>query len=427
MTGRSPVFRAFSWLAGGQLVRLGLAFGVSLLLIRSLGPETYGLYAYVLALSGLFASLPRLGIHQILLRDLARSDATVAVDLGTGFALKQLGGLAALLLASAAAWATSPDEPLVRLGVAIVAAGYLFQGLEVVEIRVLAEHRAGLVTGVRTAVVVGVSAVKVALIALDAPVLHFFVAVALDAVLLAVGFALLAGRTGLPLRAWRFSAARARALLSEGWPMLGSALALLVQARVDQVMIGDLLGRESLGQYSAALRLLEATAFLPVALQTAWAPSLARAKVEGPERYRAALRDLYRVMIGPSLAVILVLVWLGDGLVGLLFGADYAEAGALVGFFSLRLFFTSQGLARTLFVTNEGLLRFAMSTATVGALVNVGLNLWWIPRFGLHGAIAATLISFAVSAIFLDVLHPRARLHVRVMLEALLPAPRRRR
>ncbi|MBW2312904.1 MAG: flippase [Deltaproteobacteria bacterium] len=421
---RGPILRSFSWLAGGQVARLVLGFGVSLLLIRSLGPEQFGLYSYVLALAGLFASLPQLGIHHILMRDLARSGEAVLEDLGTAFVLKVGGSVAALLLASAAAYWTHPEDAVVRVGVALVAGAFLFRGLDVIETLFLANQRAGAVTGVRTLVVVVMSLVKVGLIARGAPVLHFFMAVALDAALVALGFAILHYRSGHRIQAWRFSSRRAYGLLSEGWPMLVSAAAMVVQARVDQVMIGDLLGRAALGQYSAALRLLEAMAFLPVALQTAYAPSLARAKQADAAVYRRVLLGFYRAMILPALGLIAFLVWFGEDLVRVLFGAEYGEAGVLLGFFALRLFFTSVGLARTIFVTNERLFRFSMGTALAGVIVNIGLNLLWIPRFGLEGAVAASLISFTVSGIALDVFHPRARLHVRTMVEALLP-PRR--
>ncbi|MDZ4779154.1 MAG: lipopolysaccharide biosynthesis protein [Planctomycetia bacterium] len=41
--------------------------------------------------------------------------------------------------------------------------------------------------------------------------------------------------------------------------------------------------------------------------------------------------------------------------------------------------------------------RLASASLLVGLIVNIGLNLWWLPKWGLHGAVAATMLGTATA------------------------------
>ena len=53
-------------------------------------------------------------------------------------------------------------------------------------------------------------------------------------------------------------------LLVESWPLLLSGISIMVYMKIDQIMLGQILGDESVGIYSAALRISEIWYFIPM-------------------------------------------------------------------------------------------------------------------------------------------------------------------
>lgn len=206
--------------------------------------------------------------------------------------------------------------------------------------------------------------------------------------------------------------------------MLIYGMALYVQARVDQVMIKDLLTRTlgeeaayaEVGQYSVALRMIEALGFLPVIVQSTLSPTITKAKAVSHALYTDRLLNQYRLMFGLFLITAVPLYLLAEPIVVLVFGHEFAPAGALLALFAIRLFFTNMGTGKRSFITNEGLFRYSLFTAVVGVGLNIGINWLLIPEHHSIGAIWATIISFLVSIFALDLFFRRTRENLRLMM-----------
>jgi O-antigen/teichoic acid export membrane protein len=420
---RAHLVRNLAWLTGDRVVRAVVAFAVGILLIRYLGPEQFGLYSLLLAVVSLFSILSSVGTNQLLLRDFARASESGRQLLVSSALLRALGAVCGLALAMVAISIIRPGDSMALLAVVLAASGFFVLALDTVELAFQAHTRAGVIVRAKAMAFLLVSALKLVLMAQEAPLIAFFVVIAIEAALTTLsllfvlrfyGCELLAGRWRLDLRLWG-------GLLRQGAPMLVAGGALMLQARADQVMLGVMLGEAAVGQYSAALRIVETLAFLPFALQITLAPAIARARAQDPREYERRILQAYRVMLTVFLLVAIPTMLSAPFLVELLLGSEYAEAGAILIVLTLRLFFTHQGLVRTLYITNEGLFTFAMLSALLGAVLNVLLNLLLIPSHGPIGAVWATLISFAASTLVLDTLYPPTRAHVRLLLKAAWP------
>jgi O-antigen/teichoic acid export membrane protein len=90
----------------------------------------------------------------------------------------------------------------------------------------------------------------------------------------------------------------------------------------------------------------------------------------------------------------------------------------LLPWLAFRLFFTSFGVARGIFITNNRLFRFALVTAIIGAVLNIALNLFLVPRWGAKGAIVSSLISFGVTTFGLEAFDKDARANLKLMARA---------
>jgi O-antigen/teichoic acid export membrane protein len=420
LAGRDTLRRVFDnsfWLFCDQILRMAAGLLVGIWAARYLGPENYGWLNYAIATVGVVGAFASLGINAIVVREIVRAPGDAARWLGSALALRAAGGAAGLLACLViASQQAAPSDALTL----IVAVGLLFQAADVVDLLFQARGEARVSAWVRMVTCTIANVLKIALILVEAPLLMFAAAGVTEIALGAAGWWWMARRHGQPIASWRIERTRMLTLLQESWPLAASGLAISVQAYADQIVLGALLGADELGQYAAALRLVSVFAFVPMVVQTVAAPEITRAKRDDEALYRRRLHSLYRLMFGAFLVMALPLIIAGPFATRLLYGAPYHGAAVLLPWLALRLFFTNFGVARSLFITNEGLFRFALLTAVAGAGVNVALTLVLVPRWGAQGAIAASLASFAVTTFALEGFEPRARLNLRLMASAVL-------
>lgn len=421
LAGRDTLRRAMDnsfWLFCDQLLRMAAGLLVGIWMARYLGPERYGWLSYALAVVGMVGSFTSLGINTVVVRELVRTPAEAGAWMGTAFFLRSAGASVGFLACVALAWLQSVPADSVRPMIVIVAAGMFFQALDVIDLLFQAKGESWVSAWVRMAACILASLLRVGLILGHAPVWAFAAAGVAELALCAAGWLRAAQRRGWRASEWRCERARVRALLHESWPLALSGLAIYAQAYFDQLVIGSMLGGGELGQYAAAIRLVSVFAFVPMVVQTVAAPEVTRAKRDDETLYRRRLHGLYRFMFGLFLITAVPLILLGPPAARWLYGASYAGTAVLLPWLAFRLFFTNLGVARSVFITNEGLFRFGLLTAVVGAVVNLALNFVLVPRWGARGAVLASYGSFGVTTFALEVFQPRARANLRLMASA---------
>ncbi|MDP3069247.1 MAG: flippase [Opitutaceae bacterium] len=419
LEGRDTLRRAIGnsfWLFADQILRMVLGLVVGVWMARHLGPESFGWLNYAIAMVGVVGSLTSLGVGPVVVRELVHAPHAAAGWLGTTWALRAAGAAVGFL--ACVVIAMRQDAPAGTL-ILIVGAGLVVQVPEIVDLLFQARGESKVSAWVRMSACVGANVLKVGLILADAPLAWFAAAGVVELGLAAIGWWWAARRAGHRWSQWRPERARLGALLREGWPLTLSGFAITTQAYADQLVLGLLLGGEELGQYSAALRIVSVCAFVPMVVQTVAAPEIARAKRDDETLYRRRLHSLYRLMLGIFVLTAVPLVLLGPWAAHLLYGGAYAGAATLLPWLAFRLFFTNYGVARSIFVTNEGLFRFALVTSVAGAALNLALNFALVPHWGARGAIVASFASFALTIFGLEVFEARARGNLRLMLRAI--------
>jgi O-antigen/teichoic acid export membrane protein len=422
LTGRATLQQALdnsAWLFVDQLVRMAAGLLVGVWIARYLGPEQYGWLNYAAAVIGTIGVLTSLGLNAVVVREIAREPAAAGVWMGAAFLLKSLGGAVGFLLCVGAAWLQPAAMSATRPLIVIVGLGLFFQGLDIYDLFFQAKGTSRISAWVRIVACVLANLLKVGLILGNASLAALAATATVELAISGAGWIFAGRTTGHPLGSLRVERARVLTLLRESWPLALSGLALYVQAYADQLVIGIFLGGVELGEYSAALRLVAVFGFVPMVLQTVAAPEITRAKRDDERLYRRRLHNFYRLMFVMFVLTAVPLIIFGPWVVTRLFGASYVGAAALLPLLAFRLFFSNLGVARSVFITNEGLFHFALLTAIVGALVNLLFNVWWVPQWGARGAILASFVSFGVTTFGLEVFHPAARANLGVMLRAI--------
>lgn len=207
---------------------------------------------------------------------------------------------------------------------------------------------------------------------------------------------------GMDFQSFRISIDRAKHLIAYGWPLALSSIVLMIQARVDQLMLGQLVGEVEVGYYSAALRVAETASSMTMLLYSTFMPVLAESKAKSHAAYQERLIKFYKLNGLVAILATLPFVFCSDLIIRFLYGEMYQGAVAAMALMSFRVFFAYAGVARGVFLVNEGFLRFSAFTVFVSTLVNVCLNYFLIPRYLSAGAAVASAISFFVATFLID-------------------------
>ena len=428
---RSEGFRKYlkntSWMFVDRMIRLGSVLVTGIYMARYLRDDGFGHLNYASGFVGLFFAFTSMGLDEIVVRDLVKEPGRRDELLGSAAMLKFLGGVLLGIVVFVGTFVNHMDG-LTTAMVMIIALGELFKAFGVIEYHFQANVEGGRIARVNIAQSLASALFKLALCWWHAPLILFAWSYVLDALAAAIGFQVAYGAAGLRWREWKVTRTMLAHLLHQSWPLLLYGIALFVHARIDQVMIFDVLKRSDLGeqgayaqvgQYSVALKMIEALGFLPVIVQKSLAPSITRARMEGQAKYQDRLLNQSRLMFTLFLITAVPLYFCAEWLVVLLYGETYRVAGGLLALFAVRLFFTNMGVAKSSFITNESLFKYSLMTALVGAVTNIALNYYLIPAFRAEGAILATIISFAISIFIVDLFYREARPNLAWMLRGI--------
>jgi len=184
-------------------------------------------------------------------------------------------------------------------------------------------------------------------------------------------------------------------LLRKGLPFAYAGAMIVLFFQIDAVMLEQMRGPLEVGWYSAPVRVLEGLTLIPRILGYALIPTMAQLFPASPGAVTALCNRGTKYLLIAGLPIAAFGVVASDPFIRFLFGADYGPSAAAAQLLipACVFMFLSNFGETTLACVN----RFrAIVVISTGALVlNVGLNLFLIPRAGYVGAAWATLATEA--------------------------------
>lgn len=395
-----------------------------------LGSSLNGELNYPLVLVSFFAAACALGMDSFVTRQLLQQPEKESTILGTAFRLR----LAASVIALPLIYATylligyfAPAPPAAPFHyILIVSFICLFQSVSIIDCFFQAKVQGRYIMYIQVGANLLSAAVKLVLVVWQASVGWFVWALLLDAVFLAVGYLYYYERRGNRLVNWRFDAGMARHLLHYSWPLAFSSVAIILYMKIDQLMLDAYLGKAVFGVYDTVVKLSEGWYFIPMAIVTALFPAIMNARRDDPARYRRRLQHLYELMTVVSIAIAVATTLAAPFIYRTFYSADYAMGAPVLTVHIWAGVFMFLYVASGQYLLAEGYTRISLVRALAGAVINIGLNSWWIPKYGMIGAAYATLVTYASTALFV-IFVPKTRAQGWLMLKALFFIPTIRR
>lgn len=416
----SPTLRRtmsnLTWLSFDRVVRLVGAVFVNAWLTRYLGPEQNGVLNFALAFVGMFTPLAVLGMDAIVIRDIVRDPQHRDEILGSAFGLRILGACSALIFAAIAITLVRPDDVLTRWLVIISASGTIFQAFDVIDYWFQSQVQSKFTVYAKNSAFVFLSIAKVAAILSSAGLEIFVFFSAVELAIAAAALVIMYRRQGFSVAQWVFRFPRAKALLVNSWPIIISDLAVFMQARIDQVMIGQYLTNTDVGFYAAAQKISEPVSVIPMIIMSSVYPVIVKTKEWSEDEYHHRLTNLYRLMFIISAGICIPIALLSGPIVHLLYGERFAFSATLLTLLIWTRFYAFYGVARSIFISTENLFRHALVSSVSGVTVSIIANFLLIRRYGVYGSIVATHLGFLTTIFVVDGLSSRTRVNFRAMM-----------
>jgi O-antigen/teichoic acid export membrane protein len=142
------------------------------------------------------------------------------------------------------------------------------------------------------------------------------------------------------------------------------------------------------------------------------------ARKDDQERYQKRLQNLYDLMSFLSIGIALIMTFASPLLYKILYNPEYASGANVLAIHVWAGVFVFLGSASGQYLIAEGYLKLSLLRTAFGAVVNIILNLWWIPLYGIKGAAYASLIAYAAATFFI-LLIPKTRAQGIMMLKSI--------
>lgn len=418
---------------GEKILRMCVGLFVGIWVARYLGPEQFGLLSYAQSFVFLFTAIATLGLDGIVVRELVKHPEKRDTLLGTAFGLKLIGAIMILPVLAIAVQLTSNDH-YTNLLVFIIASATIFQSFNVIDFYYQATVQSKYVALANAITLAITSVIKIGFILNEAPLIAFAAMVIFDSVVLSLGLIYFylkqsefedglnlaqenGGFSGKKLK-FKFKRTMAIELLKDSWPLILSGLVISVYMKIDQIMIKEMIGIEAVGQYAAAVRLTEVWLFITVAITTSTFPSILNAKKLNKGMYHDRVLNLYRLLFIISTAIAIVLSCFSENIVMMTFGASYYSAADILVIYAWSNIFVFMNNASWRWYLVEDLQKIAMVRLTLGAVVNIILNVLFIKWYGLIGAAYATLVSYSIAVYFGNLIDKRTRINFKLLTRA---------
>lgn len=395
------------WLMFGKF----LALFINALVARYLQPKSFGDLNFASALTAIVAAVGTLGLDTFIIRELINEPSKKNEILGTSLWLRI--GINLFLLPLCIGiylllhhFSSNPGTALTWV-VFFYALPALFKSFNIIDAYFQSQVQSKYVVQVQNIGILISTGLKAILVLVNASLIWFALIITIDAILLAIGLVIMYNRQGLKLRNWKFNTNRAKTLLKQSYPLMFSAVMVSIYMKIDQVMLKSV-GSAVVGIYSAAANLSEAWFFIPVAIVSSVFPAIINARKTDLNRYNKRLVNLYDLLVCISLPVAIFVSFFSADIIHIVYGKGYDGAGQMLSIHIWSGVFVFLGIASSQFLLAEGYTNIAFQRTAVGAVLNILLNFWLIPKYGGVGTSIATLIAYAMSTFYI-LLIPKTR------------------
>jgi O-antigen/teichoic acid export membrane protein len=386
----------------GIVVASAVGFATFIVVARALGPSIYGDIAAANVYLYIPTVLAEVGLSILVVREISADEDSTEAVIGGSLPLRALIGIVTVTTAVLVALLLPFGH---RTKIAIVAGSPgAFFTIMTLSVQPVLQARLKMHWAVAANVAGRVTTLALTIIALAA---GFGYVAVMTATVLGLGITLALSVVFVR----QFIRIRLRLDFALWRRLIGPALFLAVAVgasdltgRADTILISLIRSSRDVGLYGAAYKFLDVFTLLASAIGISLFPVFSRLLVHDSARARVALQKSLDVVLGVSLPIVALTVFLAPQLIRYSAGADFRGSVPVLQLLAPSLFviFLQTPLIR--YAIAAGAYRVLAGIMLSMLLVNIALNLLLIPTYGIRAAaivnVATELLGLALQLLF---------------------------
>ncbi len=396
---------------GLKIAGTGLTFIRSLMFARLLGTDGLGIYAYAITWVGLLSIPAKLGLAQLIVREIAIYQTQSAWGLMRGLLdwsnrVVLIASITLALIAGGIAWNLQVDtnsQMLLVFCVALISLPIVsLTNLRLCAMQGLHQVVLGQLPGALIAPLLLITLTGSGYLILKEDLNASWV-VAMHVLGMSITFligACLLNRALPKVVKNTTPKYQAKKWLRGGLPLMFFGAMHIISSQTDVLMLGALKGAEAVGIYVVVNRLASLIVFVLTAVNSVLAPNIASLYAEGK------IEQLQRVITKSSRAVFFASFCIAGSLMGfsywflLLFGQDFTQGQNTLIILCVGQLVNAAAGPVALILNMSGYENYTAMSIASSAILNVILNVLLIPQWGIEGAAIATASSMIILKIF---------------------------
>ena len=419
MQKHNKIFTNAAWIIACRIVQSLLAMVINMLTARYLGPSNYGIINYAASLVAFVEPFTLLGLNSILVQELLERPAREGETLGTSIVMSMISSVLCICGMSAFARVTNAGETETIIVCVLYSTILFFKALELIQYWYQAKLLSKYPSVVMLCAYLVISLYRIILLVNRKSIYWFSVVNAFDALLIATALLVLYYKLGG--QRLRFSASRAKQLLSKSRYFIVSTLMISIFSQTDKVMLKLMIGEAETGYYSAAIACALISNFVFTAIFDSARPSILSSKKADQTSFELNVTRLYSVIIFLSVVQSVFIGIFAKPFIHILYGTQFDQAVDVLRVLVWYTVFSYAGMVRSIWILAEGIHRYLWVINLSGALMNILLNVLLIPHFGAVGAAAASILTQFFTNIVLGYLIAPLYRNNQLMLRSLHP------
>ena len=405
------------WIIGCRLVQAVIGLAVTMISARYLGPSGYGLINYAASLVTFFVPIMQLGLNSTLVQEILNKPEQEGETMGTALVLTFVSGIACVIGVGAFSAFANKGETQTIFVCVLYSLLLVSQSLEMIQYWFQAKLLSKYTALTVLAAYIAISIYRITLLVAGKSIYWYAVSQAIDYAIIAIALLFIYNR--LPTQKLRFSLTRANEIFGRSKHYIISAMMITVFAQTDRVMLKIMIDEAAVGYYSAAITCAGLSSFVFVAIIDSARPTILNGKKKSDEVFQYRLKLLFTLVIGLALLQSAAFTILPNLVIGILYGSAYAPSVSALRIVVWYTTFSYLGAVRDIWILAENKQKYLWIINLSGASVNICLNAFMIPVYGINGAAAASLITQIFTNVMMGFILKPIRPCNRLMLQSL--------
>ncbi len=417
---KNPVFKNATWIIACKIIQAVLGLVVTMFSTRYLGPSGYGLINYAAAVVAFVLPVMQLGFSNTIVQELVNHPQEEGKTMGSAITLNLVASVFCIAGVVSFTAIANPGEKDTLIVCALYSTMLISQAVEMIQYWFQAKLLSKYTAIISLISYIVVSAYKLILLITGVSVYWFAISHAIDYILIAIALLCVYNKLGNGRLSFSWSVAKRMFAKSKFYII--SSLMVTIFAQTDKIMIKMMMDEAAVGYYSTAVTCASMMAFVFAAIIDSARPPILESLKRNEAEFERGITRLYSVIIYLSLLQCIAFVIFAKLIIRIIGGAEYVAYS--VSALQIIVWYTTfayLGAVRNVWVLGKAKHKYLWILNLSGALLNIVLNYFFIPMWGINGAAWASLITqIFVNFIMNFIVYPYARNNI-LMFKSLNP------